>query len=332
MLGSFPFGRGALAATVRGRSDWITGARRMKYVVLAIVALLIPSPVYSFQDPPARPVVLVNARIHTVAGPVIDGGTILVENGRIKAVGKSVSMPSDAKVIDLAGKSVIPGLVDCSSGLFLAADGGSQGGSAEHDVCDALDFFDDTPPREALASGVTTVFVSPPGRGPFIGQAAVVRVSKAESPERIYKRSAALKASLGVATGDTTTATQRYRDYVALKEAFDGAVKYREGWEKYRKEFEEYEKKKKEWDAKKKAAPKKDEPKAEEPKKEEPKKEEPKKEEPPKKDEKEPELMAAGQEPPKQAPPKSPAADEPKKPSKPRLDPRSEVLVRALDE
>ena len=308
----------------------------MKYLVLALVALLVPSRVHSFQDPPAKPIVLVNARIHTVSGPVIDGGSILIEGGRIKAVGKSISMPSDAKVIDLAGKVVIPGLIDCSSGLFLPGDGASQGGSAEHDVCDALDFFDDTPHKEALASGVTTVCVSPPGRGALMGQAAVVRVSKSESPERIYKRGIALKASLGVASGETTTSTQRYRDYVGLKEAFDGAVKYRESWDKYRKEFEEYEKKKKEWDAKKKAPPKKEEPKAEEPKKDESKKEEPKKEEPPKKeDPKESDSLAAGQDPPKPAPAplKGGAADaEPKKPSKPRLDPRNEVLARALDE
>ena len=328
----------------------------MRRLILAISVLSLPSLADSRpQDPPAKPaLVLANARIYPVSGPVIDGGSILIENGKIKAVGKTISVPSDAKVIDLTGRVVIPGLIDTASGLFLQADAGSSGGSAEQDVCDALDFFDDQDRKEALASGVTVVCVSPPGRGSLQGQSAVVRVHPGSSPEsRILMRAAALKVSLGVASGDTSTASQRYRDYVGLKEAFDGAIKYRESWDKYRKDFEEYEKKKKEWDAKKKAAPKKDDAKAddakkddakkEEPKKEEPKKEEPKKEEPPKAPEAEP------QDPPREgrgrrgggggggggaSTESAPASadGEPKKPSKPRLDPRNEVLVRALDE
>ena len=293
----------------------------MRYLALAIA--LLP---FSFlaasrpQDPPARPaLVLANARLYTLAGPVVDGGSILIENGRIKAVGKSISIPSDAKILDLAGRVVIPGLIDAGSGLFLQPGDSSSGGSAEHDVCDALDFFDDTAPKEALASGVTTVCVAPPSRGILLGLAAVIRVHPGKTAdERLLKREAALKATLGPSSGETSTAPQRYRDYVALREAFEGARKYRETWDKYRKEFEEYEKKKKEWDEKKKSAPKKAEPKAEDPKKDDAKKDEPKKEEPP-----------------KSAPP-TPAGGttdaEPKKPSKPRTDPRQEVLLRALDE
>ena len=311
----------------------------MRRLILAISILSLPSFAASRpQDPPPRAaLVLVNARIYPVSGPVIDGGSILIEGGKIKAVGKSISVPSDAKTLDLAGKVVIPGLVDTASGLFMSPDDALSGGSAELDVCDALEFFDDLDPKEALASGVTTVCVSPSGRGTLQGLGAVVRVSPGGTPEsRILKRAAVLKMSLGVASGDTSTSSQRYRDYAGLKDAFEGAKKYEEAWDKYRKEFEEYEKKKKEWDAKKKAAPKKedetkkDEPKKDDAKKEEPKKEEPKKEEPPKA----PDFAAEPQESPKSGGSKSGASGdaEPKKPSKPRLDPRNEALVRALDE
>jgi imidazolonepropionase-like amidohydrolase len=308
----------------------------MRRLVLAIALLGLPALASSRpQDPSTRPaLVLANVRIYTVSGPVIDGGSILIENGRIKAVGKSISIPSDAKILDLAGRVVIPGLIDVASGLFLQSDA-SSGGSAEHDVCDALDFFDDKDQKEALAAGVTTVCVPPPSRGGMQGLAAVVRVHPGASPEtRILKRAAALKLSLGVSTGDVSTASQRYRDYAGLKEAFEGAIKYRESWEKHRRELEEYEKKKKEWDAKKKPAPKKDDDaKKEEPKKDEAKKDEPKREEPRKGDPpKAPDPAPEPQDPPKPGGSKTASADEPKKPSKPRLDPRSEVLVRALDE
>jgi imidazolonepropionase-like amidohydrolase len=278
----------------------------MKYLALAIA--LLPLHLQATPQDPATPtaLVLANARIYPGTGPFIENGTILIEGGRIKAVGKSIAIPSDAKVLDLAGRSVIPGLVDAGSGLFLAPEWASANGSAEHDVCDALDFFDDTHQKEALASGVTTVCIAPPGRGTALGLAAVVRVGPTRDPEaRILKRAAALKLTLGSTAGETSTSVQRHRDYVALRESFEGAGKYRESWDKYRKEFEEYEKKKKEWDSKKKPPPKKDEPKKEESKKEEPKKDEPRKE-----DAKE---------------------TEPKKPSKTRLDPRSEALLLALD-
>jgi imidazolonepropionase-like amidohydrolase len=307
---------------------------RHLFLAIALVPLSTLAPVAA-QDPPSPPsLVLTNVRIYTVMGPPIDGGSILIENGRIKAVGKTISIPSDAKTLDLAGRVVIPGLIDAASGLFLQSETVS-GGSADHDVCDALDFFDDAQQKEAIAAGVTTVCVAPPSRGSMVGLAAVVRVHPGGPAEsRILKRAAALKLTLGVASGDTSTASQRYRDYLSLKEAFESAVKYREGWEKYRKEFDEYEKKKKEWDAKKKAAPKKDEPKAEEPKKDDAKKEEPKKEEPKKEDPpKAPEMMEpAPQDPPKPAPAKGAADGEPKKPSKPRLDPRQEAILLALDE
>jgi imidazolonepropionase-like amidohydrolase len=314
----------------------------MRFVALTLTfAALLPAA--ASQDPPAgAPLVLANAKIYPVSGPVIEKGSILVQNGRIKSVGKSISVPSDARVLDLAGSVVIPGLVDAGSGLFLPQGEGGSGGSAEHDAADSLDYFDEIAMKEASAAGVTTVAVAPPSRGVVNGLVAVVRVgAPLDASQRILRRGAALKLSLGVSGGETSSGPQRYRDYTLLKDTFEGAKKYRESMEKYRKDLEEYEKKKKEWDEKQKKPPaKKEEPKTEEPKKEEPKKEEPKKEEPKKEEPpKVAEDSAPGgdlefQDPPKGPPPKAatpPAEPEPKKPSKPRTDPRSEILVRAMD-
>jgi imidazolonepropionase-like amidohydrolase/Tol biopolymer transport system component len=75
--------------------------------------------VIGFDFDTARPrglVALTNARIVTMRGDeVIEKGTILVEDNRIKAVGASVSVPSNAKRIDMAGKTIIPGLIDVHS-------------------------------------------------------------------------------------------------------------------------------------------------------------------------------------------------------------------------
>jgi imidazolonepropionase-like amidohydrolase len=75
--------------------------------------------VIGFDFDTARPrgtVALTNARIVTMRGDeVIEKGTILVEDNRIKTVGASVSVPPNAKRIDMAGKTIIPGLIDVHS-------------------------------------------------------------------------------------------------------------------------------------------------------------------------------------------------------------------------
>ncbi|MCH2044379.1 MAG: amidohydrolase family protein [Saprospiraceae bacterium] len=54
-----------------------------------------------------------NARIITMEGDeVINKGTILINGNKIEAIGKKVSIPSDAKVYDVNGKTIMPGIVD----------------------------------------------------------------------------------------------------------------------------------------------------------------------------------------------------------------------------
>lgn len=64
-------------------------------------------------DIPEGKVAFTNARIITMKGDeVIEGGTIVVDGNRIVAVGKNLTIPKDAKVIDAAGKTIMPGIVD----------------------------------------------------------------------------------------------------------------------------------------------------------------------------------------------------------------------------
>ena len=79
---------------------------------------------------------LTNARIQTVTRGVIEKGTILIRKGLIEAVGPTVTVPADARVIDLAGKTVTPGIFDLTSSLGLPAaptpgGGGAPGGGAQ---------------------------------------------------------------------------------------------------------------------------------------------------------------------------------------------------------
>ena len=67
----------------------------------------------------AQVVAVQGGTVHTLAGPDIEGGTVLVENGLITAVGPNVSVPADALIIDASGLHVYPGMFDAMSRIGL---------------------------------------------------------------------------------------------------------------------------------------------------------------------------------------------------------------------
>ncbi|MBI4563489.1 MAG: amidohydrolase family protein [Planctomycetes bacterium] len=320
---------------------------------MRIVALLAvcASPLLSpSQDSSQKSLLIRGAKIYTVSGPVLEPGMILIENGRVTSVGKKVEARPDVETWDASGKVIIPGLVDAGSMLHILDGESGATGSAEQDVLDGLDYFAQEAGEEASASGVTTIHVAPPNRGAINGLSAVLRVGgERETARRVLKRNAALKLTLGASRGETSSAAQRYRDYALLRAAFEGARRYQEAWEKYRKDLEEYEKKKKARDEQKKVEPKKEEPaKDENGKKDEGK--EDKKENPPpaphvpsiparqSRNRTFPALPGAAlevhspQDPPAPSRPRPGGQEQPpRRPRKPKFDPRNEVLIRALD-
>ncbi len=96
---------------------------------------------------PERIVALVNARVIDGTGaPAVDGRTVLLRDGRIAAVGPSaaVPVPAGARVVDVAGHTVIPGIVGLHNHTYYAFGGRSV----------QMSF---TGPRLYLAGGVTTI-------------------------------------------------------------------------------------------------------------------------------------------------------------------------------
>src|ERR1043166_450744 len=101
--------------------------------VLAVAAVLLPLKSPSLAAQPDT-WALTNARIQTVTRGVIEKGTIVIRKGLIEAVGAAVAVPPDARVLDLSGRTVSPGLLDLTSSLGLpsapAATGGGGGAPA----------------------------------------------------------------------------------------------------------------------------------------------------------------------------------------------------------
>ena len=106
---------------------------RSRLIVACLLSLLVFNPLNA-QRSGVDTYAITNARIVTVSGPVIERGTVVIRNGLIAAAGANVSAPPDARVIDGAGLTVYPGLIDSYTDLGLPeatpspAPGGGGGG------------------------------------------------------------------------------------------------------------------------------------------------------------------------------------------------------------
>ena len=58
-------------------------------------------------------IAITNGKVVTVTDKTYEKGTVLIEDGKIKAVGEKIEIPHDAQVIDASGCWVMPGLIDC---------------------------------------------------------------------------------------------------------------------------------------------------------------------------------------------------------------------------
>ncbi|MDQ8158538.1 MAG: amidohydrolase family protein [Gemmatimonadota bacterium] len=102
-----------------------TGLTTLALATATVIAGLVAPRAASAQErmtvaPQEQPVVLRGATIHTVTKGTITNGTIVMERGKITAIGGAeVATPRGAKVVDLTGKHIYPGLIDAYSTVGL---------------------------------------------------------------------------------------------------------------------------------------------------------------------------------------------------------------------
>ena len=132
----------------------------MRLVIRSLAAMLVLSVAAFAQE---RPTAFINARLIPIVGQPIENGILLVQNGKIVAVGdaRTVRLSSDVVMVDLAGKVIMPGLVDTHSHI-----GGGSGGDASGPIQPDVRLLDSLNPRaaslqRAQSGGITTVNVMP---------------------------------------------------------------------------------------------------------------------------------------------------------------------------
>ena len=86
----------------------------MKRILLCALAALVCSAPIAAQE---RATAFINARIIPISGPPVEQGVLLIQDGKITAVGdaRTVRLASNVVTVDMAGKTIMPGLIDTHS-------------------------------------------------------------------------------------------------------------------------------------------------------------------------------------------------------------------------
>lgn len=192
-------------------------------------------------------VAITNAKVYTMAGPALERATVVIRAGKIVAVGASVGVPDDARVIDGAGKIVTPGLLDSATGLGsveidLSADGTNDLTTTDDRITAAFNVADNLNPFSTLipvtrVEGITRAVVAPrPGRSLIAGQGILVDLGTQGASMTIARNPVAMFAVFGetgarIGGGGARSAAvlrlkealQDARDYAANRAAFESA-------------------------------------------------------------------------------------------------------------
>jgi len=160
----------------------------------------------------------------------IEGGTVLVQDGKVVAAGKGIAVPAGVKTIDASGKWVTPGLVVAVTDLGLfdvdAVDDSNDGDAGKSPFSAALDLSAAINPdgqhvKVSRAGGVTRAAVAPLGTGSiFGGQGAVIDLGA--DPQAVTVPRAFQYVELGE-TGASRAGGSRVASYVMLHNALGEA-------------------------------------------------------------------------------------------------------------
>src|SRR6476469_1363570 len=206
---------------------------------LAAAAIVAAPAIVSAQDVAIR-----NATIITISSGDIEGGTILVRNGKIAAVGKNVTIPAGIRTIDGTGKFVMPGIIDAHSHAALE-NGINEGSESVTPEVQVQLKNDDPVIYRALAGGVTAANLLHGSANTIGGQSRVIKMRWGMPVDSMYFKGAfrIVKFALGenVTRASATTPADERRfpmtrmgvDFT-LRYWFTKAKEYDAEWNEYK--------------------------------------------------------------------------------------------------
>jgi len=197
------------------------------------------------------PIALKDGKLLTVSHGTIENGVLIMQNGRISAVGNSssVAIPVGARIIDVSGMTIYPGLIDSEDNLGLIEI------DAEQSTNDLMEPSDEIMPHMHVydafhaeselipvtrLNGVTNAVIAPDNKDTLPGQDSFVQLAGNSSLEMILVRDIAMPLNF--------TGEQRHNDWekrkfpqtrmgqaAQLRQAFLDAQDYAQKWADYEK-------------------------------------------------------------------------------------------------
>ncbi len=223
-----------------------------------------------------KPIALRGGKLLTVSHGTIENGVLVIEKGKIAAVGaaSSVKIPKDARVIDVTGMTVYPGLIDSETQLGLTEI------SAEEMTNDFIEPSEEIMPHMHVYdafhaeselipvtryNGITNAIVAPGGRDTLPGQDSFVQLAGKSAEEMLLIRDIAMPLNFSGEQRRNQGPFDRRKFpstrmglAAQLRQAFLDAQDYAQKWADYEKKKADYEKGKSESGAKPDASAKSD--------------------------------------------------------------------------
>jgi imidazolonepropionase-like amidohydrolase len=186
-------------------------------------------------------IAIAGGRVVPIEGEPVDGGTVLLSEGKIAAVeGPGFSPPAGTIVVDAAGKWVLPGLIDAHAHLGVHEEAEGWAGQDTNEMTGpvmaqvrALDAINPAEQgfRDAIVGGVLAVNVNPGSGNPIGGQTVAIRCWGRSVDEMVLREPAGLKSALGenpkrVYGERKETPATRLGTAAVIREAFVDASNY----------------------------------------------------------------------------------------------------------
>ncbi len=189
----------------------------------------------------AEVVAITGGYVVPIEGEPIQGGTVLMVDGKVKAVGAKVKVPKGARTVDATGSWVLPGFVEAHAHMGVHEEAEGWAGQDTNEMTDpngarmrALDAINPAEEgfRDALSGGVTTAVVKPGSGNPIGGQTVALKCWGRIVDEMVIMQPCSVKSALGEnpkrVYGDQKKLPSTRQGVAAvLRDAFTKAQDYR---------------------------------------------------------------------------------------------------------